>query len=469
MLNWSKNPDLLSYVTKLLGNDLSIFAESEAENPAIRVNTLKTTPAVFEKFLDRIGQEYKRLAFNTCGYQLPQDNLPLSHTLHFYMGHFQYQGIASQLPVILLDVKPGNKVLDMAAAPGSKASQLAALLQNRGELVLNDATRNRHQALNVNMQRSGAMNYYVLNAWGERMGSLFPEYFDKILLDSPCSALGTLPVTPGILDWWSMDRMLKLSRVQHQLLVSAIKALKPGGELVYSTCSIAPEENELLIQHLLTEYPLEIVSPPVELSTSFDPGWIVYNGTKLSSDLALAIRTWPHRHRMEGFFMIKLKKLASVSNRQEEKTWFVPTLPAEHPAVTEILSDLEKNWGIKQSVWSGYRFITTRTRLWIVHAGIEKLCRSRFVSAGLLLAEKRLFGWKLSNGGAQVFSGHITKRRIEIDPLALKILFEKGRIFFKSLADGYHALEYEGNILACVYAEKGEMRISLPHYFNLIL
>lgn len=469
MINWSKNPELVLYLKNLLGTEFTSFKESPPETPAIRINTLKTNTTAFEKLLDRLGQEYKQISFNTCGYQLPEDNLPLSHTIYFFKGHFQYQSSSSQLPVILLDVQPGERVLDMTAAPGSKSAQLATVMKNQGELVLNDSTRSRHQPLNVNMQRGGAVNYYVLNTWGERMGSVFPEYFDKVLLDAPCSALGTIHLKPGVLDWWSRDRLKKLSRVQYQLLISAVKALKIGGELVYSTCSIAPEENEMLIQRLLAEYPLEIINPQEDLKKLFDPGWTEYNGTKLNSRLSAAIRIWPHRQQMEGFFMIKLRKLSSIQKQREENVTFVPTLPSDDPAVSAILSDLEKNWGINRALWSNYRFVITRTRIWLVNDAIRNVCLPRFVFAGLLLAEQRLFGWKLLNAGAQVFSSHITRKRIEISPASLKILFEKGRITLDNVADGYHALEYEGEILACVYVERGEMRISLPHYFNLIL
>jgi 16S rRNA (cytosine1407-C5)-methyltransferase len=470
MIPWSQNPELAQYLTNLLDNEYSAFVGAISPLTAIRLNELKTDQVLFEQCLDRLKQKYQRIPFNRNGYTLQDDHLPLSHTLYFFLGHFQYQNASSQLPVILLDVQPGQRVLDMAAAPGSKSTQLAAVMQNQGELVLNDAMRSRHQPLNVNMQRSGAINYYVINAWGERMGSIFPEYFDKILLDAPCSALGTIHSSPAVWDWWSLDKMQKLSRVQYQLLVSAIKALKAGGELVYSTCSITPEENEMLLNRLIAEYPLQIVAPPQNLSRLFSPGWLKYAGHEFDPSLARAIRVWPQHQGMEGFFAVKLRKLAPlIKSKEVLAANFIPTLPSTAPAVAAILADLEKNWGIDVGLWQRFRFILTSTRLWLVNESIHKVLKPRFVFAGLLLAEKRLFGWKLLNSSAQVFSDYISRRRIEIDDDLLKALFEKGRVSCSVFADGYYALEYNKKILASVYVENKEIRINLPHNFNLII
>jgi len=470
MISWSNNPELVCYLEDLLGSDYTAFSNAAAPLPAIRMNELKTDQSAFERILARLQQEYQHVPFNRCGYILARDNLPLSHTLYFFLGYFHYQGVSSQLPVIMLDARPGERVLDMAAAPGSKSTQLAALMQNQGELVLNDAMRGRQQPLNVNMQRSGASNYYVSNAWGERMGSIFPEYFDKILLDAPCSALGTIQASPGVGDWWSRDKMQKLSRVQYQLLVSAVKSLKPDGEMVYSTCSIAPEENELLIQRLISEYPVEIVSAPEQLNRLFSPGWTKYLELIFDPALARAVRIWPQLQGHEGFFMVKLRKTARLGKAKEmSPSIFFPTLPATDPAVAAILADIEKNWGIDQSLWQNFRFVVTSTRLWLVNAAIRRIWKQRFVFAGLLLAEKRLFGWKLLNGSAQVFSDSISRRRLEINDTLLHVLFEKGRVLYSGCPDGYYALEYNQKILACVYAENNEIRISLPHNFNLMI
>jgi 16S rRNA (cytosine1407-C5)-methyltransferase len=470
MIPWSQKPETVHYLQNLLGDEYGTFITAPPPSPAIRLNELKTDQQSFEQYLGRLQQVYQRLSFNPCGYVLRDDNLPLSHTLNFFLGHFQYQGSSSQLPVILLDVKPGERVLDMTAAPGSKSTQLAAMMKNRGELILNDATRSRHQPLNVNMQRSGAVNYYVINAWGERMGSIFPEYFDKILLDAPCSALGTIHSSPAVWDWWSPDKMQKLCRVQYQLLISAVKALKVGGELVYSTCSITPEENEILIHRLLAEYPLQIVSPPGNINGLFSPGWTKYAAESLNPSLAGAIRIWPQREQMEGFFAVKIRKLGPVSRVKEMPlSNFDPTLTCTAPAVATIISDLEKNWGIDRTIWQNFRFILTKTRLWLVNEAIWKVLKPRFVFAGLLLAERRLFGWKLLNGSAQVFSDFISRRRIEINEVSLKALFEQGRISQAGFKDGYYALEYKKKVIACVYIAKDEIRINLPHHFNLII
>jgi len=434
------------------------------------VNTIKITPRLFEKWSNQYGFEYNKIPFSPTGYTIKDDFLPLSHTLAFFNGDFQYQGISSQLPVILLDVHPEQRILDMAAAPGSKSTQMAAIMHNSGELVLNDLSRNRLQALNVNMQRSGAVNFYILNIRGERLGLKYFEYFDKVLLDAPCSALGTLAGNPEVAGWWSLNKMDKLAKIQYHLLVSAIKALKIGGELVYSTCSVAPEENEMIIHEILKTYPVQIVAPPTSLEKRFNPGIIKYNGVTLNGELRKAIRVWPHIHEMEGFFAVKLRKLDSLEKGiTPGRPQFRNTLDDKNPDIRDILDNLSYIWGIPKDVWHHYRYIITKTRIWMVASSIRQVLTSSFLSAGLLLAEKRLFGWKLSHSSAQVLSDFINQREIVLSGDELRILFNQGYIKVESIKAGYYALFHENQAIACVYVDDKKMSMRLPHSFNLIL
>ena len=137
------NIQLYSYLEKLLGDRMRFFLESPPEFRSIRVNALKTSLGIFEKWSRQHNLELLKIPFTPMGYKINNDFIPLSHTLPFFKGYFQYQGISSQIPVILLDVKPGLRILDMTAAPGSKSSQLAVAMHNSGELVLNDLSRKR--------------------------------------------------------------------------------------------------------------------------------------------------------------------------------------------------------------------------------------------------------------------------------------------------------------------------------------
>jgi len=465
-----KNPELEVYLKSLLGKELDAFLAASAEPTSIRANTLKTSSRHIRQLLKKFKYDFEEISFSPNGFILKSDSLPLSHSLAFFEGLFQYQGISSQLPALILDVQPGERVLDMTAAPGSKSSQLAAMLKQQGELVVNDSSYRRLQALHANVQRSGAINHYVLKQRGENLSRLFPEYFDKILLDAPCTALGTYFSKSEKYSWWSEKKMEKLSKLQYQLMVSAIKSLKIGGEIVYSTCSVAPEENELLIERIIKKYPLSIQTISKDFKSKFEDGWTSYNDSRISDEMKGSLRVWPHIHSIEGFFVVKLKKTAKVYLEKEpEPVDFMITHTPDHPKINQVLKHLSDSWGIDPKIWTNYRYILTKTRLWMMGSDIERIPTENFVSAGLLLGEERLNGWKLVNGSAQYLSENITNRRLTLSDPEIKTLFKEGKVQYKNLPEDYYVLDYNGRIIGSVYHEKGTLRMRLPHLFTRIV
>jgi len=361
-------------------------------------------------------------------------------------------------------------VLDIAAAPGSKSTQIAEMMQNQGELYLNDISKNRLQSLNVNVQRAGISNEIILNMAGERFGKLLPDYFDKILIDAPCTALGTIAGSPEVATWWSYDKLKKLCVSQKQILISAFKTVKPGGELVYSTCSIAPEENELLIQWFLENYPVKIKEIPLKKLINSDNGLTQYKNQKLDDTLARAIRVYPHKHKMEGFFVVKLLKTeATVKYVNSVPTKMISTLEHTDPRINNELDSLSQLWGINREYWKRFRFIITRYRIWMLCGKIRQIPSERLHNAGLLLSEKRLCGWKLTNQSAQYLDDNIGLRRISLCDEDLIELFSRGFIYISGLEYGYYVLERESKAIASVYWEKDKMQIRLPHAFRLAL
>ncbi|MEJ2542879.1 MAG: RsmB/NOP family class I SAM-dependent RNA methyltransferase [Calditrichaceae bacterium] len=466
----TKNQELNSYLSHLFGDDVESFLAVKPEKRAIRINTIKTTKADLIEMLNRLKVDFNELTFNPYGFILNDDTIPLSHTLDFFQGKFQYQGISSQIPALVLNPQPGENVLDIAAAPGSKSTQLADRMKNEGQLYLNDISNNRLQSLNVNVQRAGVLNEIILNMAGEGFGKRFPDYFDKILVDAPCTALGTLAGSPEVASWWSYDKLKKLSVTQKQLLISAFKALKPGGEMVYSTCSIAPEENEVLIQWLLDDYPVEIQDIDLKEKISCDDGKVEYDGQIFSDDLSKAIRVFPHRHEMEGFFVVKLMKLEStVKTNYSVNAKCLSTLSHTDPSIKNELDSLSQLWGIEQKFWKSYRFIITKNRIWMMCGKIRQVPSARLHNAGLLLAEKRLSGWKLTNQSVQILGERIHKRTITLKDEQVQELFSTGFIQISGLEYGYYVLERESKAIASVYWEKEKLQIRLPHVFRLAL
>lgn len=465
-----KNKELFEYLKVLLGTELDQFLNSDPEPKVIRINSLKTNVDFIIKRLKKWNVNYKNLLFNPTGLELINDKIPLSHTIDFFLGYFYYQGIASQLPALVLNPKPGEVVLDIAAAPGSKSTQLAALMENQGILVLNDLSLNRIQSLNVNAQRAGIINQIILNLPGERFGKLFPGFFDKILVDAPCTALGTLASSPEIESWWTHEKLEKLCTSQKHLLIAAFKALKVGGEMVYSTCSVAPEENEMLIEWLIDKYPVEVMETPMKGKHFFESSRKSYKNQYFERSISRAIRVYPHINKTEGFFIIKLRKTGDLESEKliAKSTW-LPTLVWDGPSLRNELINISEIWGIPAQVWIKYRFLLTRHRIWLLNDEIEHVPREKLHNAGLLLAEKRISGWKLTNQSAQFFNKKIANRRISLEENQMVQLFSDGTLDVPHLEYGYYVLEWNNQIIASIYCENDRIKIRLPHSFRLRL
>jgi len=463
-----ENKFLKQYLKELLGDQITQFWNAKSEPRAIRVNTIKSTVDEIKNRLKQLKVSFRDVPFNPEGLIIEDDDLPLSQTIDFFLGKFYYQGVSSQLPAIVLNPQPGEKVLDLAASPGSKSTQMAAMMKNLGFLVLNDVSMKRIQALNTNIQTIGSVNYAIYRQPGERIGNVLPEYFDKVLLDAPCSALGIIHSHPEVYSWLTPKRMAKIVEQQRQLLVSAFKALKVDGQLVYSTCSISPEENEELIQFMLDHYPLEIESIIPQIYSQFLPGLNEYNNKIFDPAMTKAIRILPHLHEMEGFFVIKLRKTGR-RHRVVKSYQTFKTLPYNNPQVADALKQISDQWGIPEEHWPKYRYIVTRDRLWMVNNQIKNIPDANFLNAGLLLGEKRIYGWKLPNHSIQFFSRWITKRHLPVTEDQLRELFKTGMTKVPGVENGYYALSWKDQAIGSLYVEKQRAKIRLMHRFNVIL
>ena len=200
---------------------------------------------------------------------------------------------AAQMVAQVAHPSPGMKVLDLAAAPGGKTTHLLSYLDNQGLLISNEIHKGRSKILVENVERFGARNVVVTNESAERLAKVFPAYFDLIVLDAPCSGEGMFRKQPDAMDYWSVGYPRECSLLQREILEDALKMLVPGGSLVYSTCTWAPEENEEIVSWLIEEYELELL--PIEKINGMVEG-IGYPETA---------RMYPHRFKGEGQFVAK--------------------------------------------------------------------------------------------------------------------------------------------------------------------
>jgi NOL1/NOP2/sun family putative RNA methylase len=278
------------------------FTSDVKERPALRVNTLKIEECALVKRLQQKKVKLEKISYLENGYYYDA-TFSLGATPEYLQGYYYLQGAASQLVAEMLGPKGGETVLDMAAAPGGKTTHMAQLMGNMGTIVALDTNAQRLAALRNNCERLMVKNVVMLKK-DARFSTDFGMKFDKVLLDAPCS--GNFCSEEGWFEKRRIEDVRENSRVQRELLRAAYAVLKPGGLLVYSTCSLEPEEDELVINWLLEKFPdLELMELDIPLG---DNGILEWGGQKLNPALEKARRFWPHRTQTEGFFIAKLRK-----------------------------------------------------------------------------------------------------------------------------------------------------------------
>jgi NOL1/NOP2/sun family putative RNA methylase len=250
-----------------------------------------------------LGIKLSKISWLQQGYFVEHSNFSLGASVESLLGYFYIQEAAAQLPVEVLDPKPGEIVLDCCASPGGKTTQLAQVMQNKGAVIALEKKSHRLLSLRNNLERLGVSNcavYHIDAVKAAQLGIMF----DKILLDAPCSGNYA-----GDRDWFSkrnIEEIRKSARFQREILCAVLSVLKPGGVLVYSTCTLEPEENELNMGWLIDNYKVKL--EPVEVRIG-DKGISDIFGKKLHASIANCRRFWPHKTGTEAFFMAKVRKL----------------------------------------------------------------------------------------------------------------------------------------------------------------
>jgi NOL1/NOP2/sun family putative RNA methylase len=296
----------------LLENDFQEYIET-LEKPylnSIRCNTLKISIEELKKRLPwEINQPFKE---NPEIIVLKGDREPgeIGSSVEHLLGYFYIQEISSMMPPIALNPSENDVVLDLCASPGSKTTQIASMMKNKGSLLANDVSIGRIRILSSNIQRCGVTNTVVSQHEGANLCSRLKKmnfFFDKILLDAPCSGEGTIRLNPKTASMFNENLIKKMSNIQKSLISSAFSILKIGGEMTYSTCTHGPEENEEVISYLLENFPAEIQK--INLPIKSRKGIKEWKGKKFHPDVEKAARIYPQDNNTEGFFIAKFKKI----------------------------------------------------------------------------------------------------------------------------------------------------------------
>ncbi|MBS3072753.1 RsmB/NOP family class I SAM-dependent RNA methyltransferase [Candidatus Pacearchaeota archaeon] len=314
------NPVFLSRIKDQLKDekDYEEFCKISAIPPvnSIRCNTIKISPSELKKRLEKrweIKQPFKKHPeiMIVESKLLPGE---LGKAIEHILGYYYIQEISSMMPVLVLNPKEDESILDLAAAPGSKTTQIASVMNNKGILIANEVSLGRIGILSTNLQRCAVTNSLVIRQTGESLCKKLVNLniqFDKILADVPCSGEGTIRSSPRTVQMFSENLIKNLSNTQKYLAINAIKALKVNGTLVYSTCTHAPEENEAIISYLLENYPVEIQEINLPLKTR--PGITKWKEKNYHKDVNKCIRIYPQDNNTEGFFIACLKKTGEIN------------------------------------------------------------------------------------------------------------------------------------------------------------
>jgi 16S rRNA (cytosine1407-C5)-methyltransferase len=274
-----------------------------------RVNTIKIGSNELKEKLINLGFQLQEVPWYPDAFIVKHSpEVKLSQTELFNEGYLYVQSLSSMIPVLILDPQEGEVVGDIAAAPGSKTTQIAALMNNTGLIIANDISPQRLYILKQNLSRLEVTNVRVTRIPGQTLYKDFPEQFDRTLVDVPCGMEGRFScLEKDTFKGWSLSKVKRLSQSQRKLLRSAFSATKPGGLIVYSTCTLSPEENEEVINWLLKKEPratVEKISLDIEGSIPAITSW---NGKEFNPSLKHALRILPSSI-MEGFFVAKIRK-----------------------------------------------------------------------------------------------------------------------------------------------------------------
>jgi NOL1/NOP2/sun family putative RNA methylase len=270
----------------------------------LRVNTLKIEEKELVKRLKSLGIKLKKVDFLPNAYKY-KSKFSLASTNEYVQGYIYLQEAASHIPAIVLGVKEDDVVLDMCAAPGSKTTYISQLMNNKGVIIALDNNTSRLNALKSNLLRCSCKNT-ILYKKDARFAFDLKKKFDKILLDAPCS--GNFVIESAFFEKKTVQGFLERARLQKELLRAAHKCLKSEGTLVYSTCSLEPEENERVIDWFLKKYD-DMKLQKINLDVpNASQGLTSALGNEFSPELKKCIRLWPDKTRMQGFFVAKLKK-----------------------------------------------------------------------------------------------------------------------------------------------------------------
>ena len=399
---------------RLLGKEAASFFSTFDQEPisAFRTNPLKEGRVTFSNPIPGTKWGY----YGKVSGKSPEHVTGLIYS----------QEPAAQMVAQVAHPHEGMRVLDLAAAPGGKSTHLLSYLNNTGLLVSNEINNKRSKILVENIERFGARNVLVTNESAERLAKVFSSFFDLIVLDAPCSGEGMFRKQPDAMDYWSLDYPAQCATLQREILEDAVKMLANGGELVYSTCTWAPEENEEIVAWLLDEFPLELVDIPK------------LNGMTPGIDYPETARMYPHHYKGEGQFVAKFRFVG------EHK------LPKLKPARSNLTADQRSLWQIFQKehlkVELKGDLQTFGDQLYLLPLGLPDLSKVKIARNGLHLGTFKKKRFEPSFALGLALQPSEVRNKLELSQQDFEVYVGGETLQIKeSLPNGWYQLIIHGN------------------------
>ncbi len=457
-----------SFISSLYGKDAAKkFSDFINEEYAlyIRVNPLKADQ---NKLLNRLKETYsieaEKVPNIPFAFKINSGKEILGKTVEHIIGEYYIQSLSSMIPPLVLSPQPGEKILDLCAAPGSKTTEIGEMMNNKGILIANEIALDRIKMLIYNIDRMNLVNAGVTHYKGEWLSKIYSNYFDKILVDAPCSGLGIVQKRGEVNNWWSKERAEKLGDVQLRLLIAAIKMCKTDGEIIYSTCTLTPEENEFIINKVLEKYPIEILE--INLPVKCHEGFTSYNGQTLNSSISKAKRILPWEVDSDGFFIVKLKKIGETQSPDIEipKVRDTRLLGYENKGIRNQLKELSLEFGMTKSILSNFKYIIKHNDVFFVNNNWEDENPGMFERIGTKFGTfDKLGKIILHTQAAQVLQKEISERIIELENINdLKKYLEGGIIKTKSIINGQCIIKYKDMIIGTAVASDNGIKSRFP-------